>query len=626
MKAKKIILASIVVAALIIACCCLAACNGTNDALDDAQIGVVKAFGAISPAENVLTQTAVLSNDKYIVTVITSDYVSEYVLGKDLKISSKRDVLGSSAALAAAEGGSALERAYAEALAQSGIDEANVTGFDFDRDTYMGKPAYKVEIEEAGAKYKYVFDISDFSVLDSEIEFENDKHFGSYIDEATAMSLALSALNISESAKTNAVIRSEVEDGRRQYKLSFDFEGYRYDVTIDAANAVIVKLSKSVLANVGETPALPQAITVDEAKQIALGFVFPNGAEGETYSFRKVKLDYEDGQQFVFEVELVAKGSEYEFEIAANGGGILDVEIDVEKSTRPSTTPSDARFITRDEALSAVRTHLAGQDFYLIEIEIEKEGVGSGRRYFYEVEVRLNGAKREFRVDAVTGEVTEEGAPQGEEVVTEEQTVEIAISAFGLDAQTITQRTVKLEREDGVLCFTVKLYVGTKKYEAEINAVTGTVLKREVEGGSPAPANIISKEQAITNVKEVVGANAVVGEVELESENGRYVYEIEVIVGGIEYDYFVDAVSGAVSKNNDFVSGGVASISEEQALEIALKEFGLEGVQVTVVKIKLEREKGRPCYDVEFFNNSLKYEIEIDATTGAVLEKDVSYD
>ena len=210
-----------------------------------------------------------------------------------------------------------------------------------------------------------------------------------------------------------------------------------------------------------------------------------------------------------------------------------------------------------------------------------------------------------------------------------------ALQAFKLDASTIDRRIVKLELEDGVLCYSVKLYVGTTEYEAEIDATTGAVLKQDIDREEsrvpPATgATTLTREQAIAKLKEFLGAqaNVFVGKVEYEYENGKYVYEIEIIIDGREYDYYVDATTGEVTKNNDFVSGGTDVITEEQALDFAIKAFQLIGREneIRVHKIKLDRDDFRLVYEVEFFIGNLKYEAEVDAATGAVIEKETSYD
>ena len=91
--------------------------------------------------------------------------------------------------------------------------------------------------------------------------------------------------------------------------------------------------------------------------------------------------------------------------------------------------------------------------------------------------------------------------------------------------------------------------------------------------------------------------------VELEFENNRLVYDVEFYSGNVEYDYDIDAVSGAiVSSDRDIENYSIpvqqttvapaADIGVEKAKEIALAHAGLSGDKVSFVKAKLDYEDG----------------------------------
>ncbi len=629
MKKAKFLTTLLVAAVFVLACCFFTACDPDRLAAPLAvNMGVVKAFKAIDPVGEVITQTAVASGEKYAVTVIATDYVAEYVLDQNFNVETQTGILGAAPAQAAMSlpQPSALEKAYAEALRLSGLDSQSVTGFDFDRERYMGESVYKVEIEEIGAKYKYIFAESDMRLLDSEIEFENDAHTGSYIDQSKAFDIALRAAGVSENVSATAAVRSVFEGGKKVHKVSFDHDGYRYDVSVDAVGGDIVKFSKSRLDG-ADLSSIAQTISADDAKSVAFAFVFADGEEQTDCVFRKVKLDREDGQ-FVYEVELLVKNAEYEFEISATDGAILDVEIDQVKPATPAPLPENRQFITRDEAIAAVK-QFAGNGVYILEVEIDKEN----GKYIYEIEARVGGVAREYKIDALTGEILNAIAPS-EVVISDEEAVQIATRAFGLENAVIDHKIVKFEHEHGALCYTVKLYVGAIEYEAEIDGATGAILSKEIDREDDLPptmgAPTVTQEQAIAKLKEFLGdqTNVVIGEVELESEYGRQFYDIEVRVDSQEIEYFVDAFTGDVGKKADIVSGGKAVIGEEAAFALAIKEFGVESRQadIRLRKIKLDRDDGRLCYEIEFFIDDLEYELELDAETGAVLERSISYD
>ncbi len=66
-----------------------------------------------------------------------------------------------------------------------------------------------------------------------------------------------------------------------------------------------------------------------------------------------------------------------------------------------------------------------------------------------------------------------------------------------------------------------------------------------------------------------------------------------------------------------------ATISEEEAQNIALSHAGLTAEQVTFIKSDLDMEDGKQTYDVEFYTEEGKeFDYEIDSTSGEILDFD----
>lgn len=64
-------------------------------------------------------------------------------------------------------------------------------------------------------------------------------------------------------------------------------------------------------------------------------------------------------------------------------------------------------------------------------------------------------------------------------------------------------------------------------------------------------------------------------------------------------------------------------IGEERAQQIALSDARLAENQVSKFKVRLKLDDGVWYYDVEFRTIALEYEYEIEAYTGAILDKDI---
>ena len=67
-------------------------------------------------------------------------------------------------------------------------------------------------------------------------------------------------------------------------------------------------------------------------------------------------------------------------------------------------------------------------------------------------------------------------------------------------------------------------------------------------------------------------------------------------------------------------------ISRARAKEIAVAQAGLPASSVRFTKVKLDYEKGRYEYEIDFRYNGYEYDVELYTNTGAVLDYDVEYD
>ena len=114
-------------------------------------------------------------------------------------------------------------------------------------------------------------------------------------------------------------------------------------------------------------------------------------------------------------------------------------------------------------------------------------------------------------------------------------------------------------------------------------------------------------------------------------DDGRAVYEVEFYSGNIEYDYEIDAITGAIRSADRDVEGftvpntssssSTATITADRAKQIALAEVP----GGTVFKCQLDRDDGRLIYEVEVYSGTTEYDFEIDANTGAIISRDVDY-
>ena len=123
--------------------------------------------------------------------------------------------------------------------------------------------------------------------------------------------------------------------------------------------------------------------------------------------------------------------------------------------------------------------------------------------------------------------------------------------------------------------------------------------------------------------------------VELEFEDNRLVYDVEFYSGNVEYDYDIDAVSGAiVSADKDIenyvipaqpsTEAQATEISVEKAKQIALSHAGVGSARFT--KAKIDYENGVKVYEIEFKVGNMEYEYDINVVNGAIVSSSAEID
>ena len=136
--------------------------------------------------------------------------------------------------------------------------------------------------------------------------------------------------------------------------------------------------------------------------------------------------------------------------------------------------------------------------------------------------------------------------------------------------------------------------------------------------------------------------------VELDTEDGRQVYEVEFFAGNTEYDYTIDRETGEIlsydqdiegwglgngqqngsgngRKNGQENSAASASgpITLEEAVRLVLDR--VPGASASDVQIEFERDDGKDIYEGEVTCNRTEHEFQIDASTGNFIEWSVDY-
>ena len=150
--------------------------------------------------------------------------------------------------------------------------------------------------------------------------------------------------------------------------------------------------------------------------------------------------------------------------------------------------------------------------------------------------------------------------------------------------------------------------------------------------------------------------------VRFEFDDGRFQYEVDFYNNGTEYEYLIQAKNGEIiakdidgkgngnpdmqdagnqpsadenssvqpredAENQPAANGNNTAQPQEDSLDeakaAALKDAGLSESDVTFKKTELDHSHGTQVYDIEFYTSDTKYDYEIDASNGTVLEKNI---
>ena len=424
-----------------------------------------------------------------------------------------------------------LDAAKAIALENAGVAESAAAFSATELDRQSGTGVYTIDFTANGQSYAYDIDALTGSILSGAPETAGASA-GTAITAQQAQEIALNHTGLTADQVTLLRCALDREDGRQVYDVEFyNSASYiEYDYEIDASSGDILSYDFDVehytrpsdaggntssgdtttgnantgssntgstntgntntgSSNTGNTnpgSSGTASITAERAKQIALNHA---GLSSSQVSFVRAHLDWEDGRR-VYEVEFynTSNYTEYDYEIDASSGDILSYDHEAEYYQRPST------------------------------------GTGSSG---------------------------------GSAAISTEQAKQIALSHAGLSSSQVSFIRSKLDWEDGRRVYEVEFYNTSNytEYDYEIDASSGDILSYDHEAeyyqrpstgtGSSGGSAAISTEQAKQiALARVPGATDI--RIHLDRDDGRLEYEGSIYYGSWEYEFTIDATTGAI--------------------------------------------------------------------------------
>lgn len=135
--------------------------------------------------------------------------------------------------------------------------------------------------------------------------------------------------------------------------------------------------------------------------------------------------------------------------------------------------------------------------------------------------------------------------------VDEAKAQEIALAHAGVNAADATITKSKLDYDDGRQVYELEWYANGAKYDYEVAVATGEIVNSGYEaktvvgtGNSATVSEATAKQTALARVSGATAAN--IYKFKLDFDDGRWEYEGEIRYGTTEYDFTIDANTGAL--------------------------------------------------------------------------------
>ncbi len=313
----------------------------------------------------------------------------------------------------------------------------------------------------------------------------------------------------------------------------------------------------------------------------------------------RTEFDYEQGQ-FVYEVEFIADGAEYEYWIRSTDGAVVKKEQEVIFSDGSSATA--VAQITLDEAKNAALAD-AGLAADAVVFTKQKLDLDDGLSV-YDIEFYTDDFEYDYEINAADGSIYSRSKESVTTPTTPPQSGASQSSSQSANAQSSAQSSSQASSQTG----------------ATQQQGSGLITLDEAKSKAIADAGVEASAVTYTKAK-------------LDYDDGRAVYDIDFYTSASEYEYEIDAATGAVRERKaEAFQGGAGPadgtsvyIGVDKAKSIAVGHAGFSVADVTFSKAKLENDDGYTVYEIEFYKDAVEYDYTVNAATGAVMEFDSDY-
>lgn len=487
----------------------------------------------------------------------------------------------------------------------------------------------------------------------------SEKQAGLTLNEAKDIAVRDSGFSV------NSVSFDDTENDDDYYEIEFKANGLSFEYKIGKNDGKIIEREVDFAQdnglknkpiegqNASKQTSDNNRISQEAARDAALKHA---GVKLEDAEIEEVDLDADN----TFEVEFKAHGFEYEYEINALTGQILDVEIDLDDNASKKKHVSNQNIITRDEARDVALAHagLKLADVQMDEVDLDFED----GRYIYEVEFRANGFEYEYEIDARDksildidkdadddSEKSDKEAQKSQFIMSREAARDIALAHAGLKLEDVQIKEIDLDEDDGFYEYEIEFTANGFEYEYEIDAVSGRIL--DVEKEEDDDAQEVS-QTAVIDLNDVAKAASEVSDDDSDDQDDDYDDldddqddqdddsaddQDDLDDGEDDHDDGSDDDQDDTDDDQDDVQAEAETassqtatavkenyISREAARDAALAHAGVSIDSASIEEVEFDTDDGLASYEIEFKANGFEFEYDVNAIDGSIVnfEKD----
>ncbi len=307
-----------------------------------------------------------------------------------------------------------------------------------------------------------------------------------YISREEAQSKAYAHAGVTAEEVAQSRVEFDSDNGVMVYEVQFETAAAGYEYEIDARTGQVLEYeSEEKGATTPQEENSGNYIGQEEARNRAYAHA---GVTAKDVLKAKVELDDQDGVM-IYEVEFETAAVTCEYEIDARTGRVLEYASKEKKTGSVPPAPTEQsgdKYIGQEEARNRAYAHagIAAEDVLRAKVELDdQDGV-----MIYEVEFETAGAEYDYEINALTGKVLHHSEERHhhdhddkehggtESYIGESAALEAALRHAGVEASSITEKSVELDEENGQLVYEVEFEVGRMEYHYVVDPTTGEIL------------------------------------------------------------------------------------------------------------------------------------------------------